>query len=137
LAALDAAPLGEDGLWGSASRRDEGLGWRLAAEDAITSRGEPADEPVRLDGIVHPWGGPAVGHARFNRLLRHFAAVTVEKRQLPASLCQSALEIASLRVGRPYANRNMTGQILTWRGGVGAVLALWCSAHGRPAVNDD
>jgi hypothetical protein len=101
LVALDAAPLAEDGLWGSASRRDEGLGWRLAAEDAITSRGEPADEPVRLDGIVHPGGGPAVGYARFNRLLRHFAAVTVEKRQLPASLRQSALEIASLRVGRP------------------------------------
>ncbi len=78
-----------------------------------------------------------MGHARFNGLLRYFAAVAVEERELSAGLRQSALEIAPLRLGRPYASRKMTGRNLARRGDVGAILALRCPTHGQPAVNDD
>src|SRR5262245_59596004 len=119
----------------SVARRD-GLGRRLAAKHAISRRGEPADQPVRLDRVVHPGRGATVGHARFNGLLRYFAAVPVEQGKLSAGLRQSALEIAPLRLGRPYAGRVMTRHNLARRGDVGALLALRCPTHGQPAVND-
>src|SRR5262249_55510721 len=114
-----------------------GLGRRLAAQHAISRRGEPADQPVRLDGVVHPGRGPTVGHARFNGLLRYFAAVPVEQGKLSAGLRQSALEIAPLRLGRPYAGRDAPAKSLARRGAVAALLALRGPPLGQPAVNDD
>jgi hypothetical protein len=108
---------------------------RLAAEHAIACRGQAADRPVRLDRIVHPRRGPAMGQACFNGLPRYFPAVAIEKRQLSAGLRQSALEITTLRLTRPHAGVNMTRQILARR--ADAVFAVRCSTHGRPAVNDD
>src|SRR5262252_2730096 len=111
------------------------LGRRLAAEHAIAGRGEAANQPVRLDRVVHPGGRPAVGHTRLDGLFRHFSALPVEKRQLSAGLRQSPLEVAPLRLARPYATRITAGQILAPRADV--VLALRCSTHRPPAVNDD
>jgi hypothetical protein len=47
----------------------------------------------------------------FNGLPRYFPAVPVEKRQLSAGLRQSLLEIAPLRLARPYAGGDGTGRI--------------------------
>ena len=86
---------------------------RLAAEHAVAGRSEAANQPVRLDGIVHPRSRPAVRHAGFNGLPRYFPAVPVEKRQLAPGLRQSPLEVAPLRLARPYAGYKGTGQIRT------------------------
>src|SRR6516165_3600170 len=130
----------DDGGSGTARRTmvTDGYGRALlAAKHAVARGGEPADQPVRLDGVVHPGSGPAMGHARFNGLLRYFAAIPVEQRELSAGLRQSALEIAPLRLRRPYASRKMTGQNLARCRDVGAILALRCPTHGQPVVNDD
>src|SRR5262245_7939470 len=114
-----------------------GLCGRFAAEHAIASRGETADQPVRLDRIVDPGCRPAVSHTGVDRLFRYFATVPVEKRQLSTGLRQSALEVAPLRVGRPYAGPHGSTQVRTRRVDERAVLALRCSTHARPAVKDD
>src|SRR5260370_12478694 len=88
------------GLCPSAARRGW-LGRRLAAKHAIAGRGEAANQPARLDRVVHPGGRPAVGHAGLDGLLRYFAALPIEKRQLSAALRPSPLEIAPLRLARP------------------------------------
>src|SRR5262245_37257797 len=128
-------------LWPTRAARSRWRGRRLPAQHAIAGLGHPARQPIRLDGVVHPGGGPAVGHARFNGLLRDFAAVAVEERKLSAGLRQPALEITPLRLARPHPARNRGSQILARHAHLdapsGAVLALRCSSHGPPAVNDD
>src|SRR3979409_1253384 len=88
------------------------LRWRLPAPPPVPGLGEPADQPIRLDRIVHPGCGPALGDAGFDSLPRHFAAVAVEERQLSARLRQPALEITPLRLARTSGRRDASGQSL-------------------------
>ena len=52
-----------------------------------------------------------MGHAGFDRLLRHFAAVAVEQGKLAARLRQAARQIAALRLGGPGFGRAGRGCI--------------------------
>src|ERR1044072_5664445 len=73
---------------------------RVAPERRVTCRRQPADEPVRLDWVGKPGGGPSVRYAGFDRLRSHGAAVTAEQRQLSARLIDTSFEIAALRLTR-------------------------------------
>jgi len=110
---------------------------RLPSQSPIPGVSKPTNEPIRLDRIVEPGGGPAMGHAGFYCFSRHFAAIAIEKRKLSTGLSQSALKITPLRVGRPHDGRNVTGQITAGRGSAVAVLALWRFCHSRPSIKAD
>src|SRR5438046_670918 len=120
-----------DPLWSTSAARRDSLGRGLAAEHAIAGRGKAANQPVGLDGVLHPGACPAAGHAGLDGVFRHFPPLQIEKRQLSAGLRQSPLQIAPLRLARPYASRITAG--LTRR--ADAVFALPCSTHlARPPL---
>src|SRR3954471_6165534 len=103
---------------------------RLAAQHPIAALCEPADQPIRLDRVVHPRRRPPLGDAGFDRLPRHFAAVAIEQRELPAGLRQPALEITPLRLGRASGRRRATRR----RVDAAAFLFVRSLTHARPPL---
>lgn len=102
---------------------------RIMAERPKTCVGKAANQPIRLDRILHPGLGPAVGNAGFDCLFRHFPTLAVEQRELSTGLAQAALKITALRLAWPQSGRNVAGQMLRWRGARIVSSATRCSTH--------
>src|SRR5215472_13095725 len=103
---------------------------RVPPQHLIAGRGQPAHQPLRLDRVPRPRLGPAVRDAGLDRLPGNLAAVAIEQREFSTGLIETALEISSLRRGRPH--RRLIGVFMMARWGLWNPGQAGVAARGFP-----
>src|SRR5690349_19591163 len=114
----------------SVTGRRRATGRRRMAEHLVALRGQPADEPFRLDRVPSPGLGPAVRDAGRDGFFGNLAAVAIEQWEFSTGLIETALEISPLWRGWPHAC--LIGVFIMTGGELGNLSQVGVSARGFP-----